>query len=319
MDKNYIIQVFVAILASIVIGKFYIPFLRKQNVGQNVSDWGPEDHLEKQGTPTMGGVIIALSLLIAMVFARNWGYQTMFLIIASFGFGGIGFIDDFLMLIMKKAVGLTAKQKIVLQIALGILLSLILKSKFPQLFGNFAIPFTDQVLNLGFFSHFVYVFVMVGAVNAVNLTDGLDGLLSFVTIPVLILLAYIGKSQEIHSFALILLGAIIGFLVYNSNPATIFMGDTGSMFIGGAVAGLAIMTGTVLYLAIYGIIYVIEAGSVIIQVISYKTRNKKRVFLMTPIHHHYELKGYPEQKIVVAFTVVSLLFSIIALVGMGGI
>lgn len=328
--QNYAKLLLLSILISAVLGKIIIPVLKKQKVGQNIRDDGPESHLKKQGTPTMGGIIIALTVLIGFLILFLSGFISSvsdsklrlkigFVLLSAFGFGGIGFVDDFMMLVMKRSMGLDEKQKIVMQFALSIILVYMLKQIYPETFSIFKIPFINKSVNLGISSYLIYFLLFLGTVNAVNLTDGLDGLLSSVTIPVLLLMVLISRQDLlVISFAIVLLGAILGFLFYNSNKASVFMGDTGSMFIGGAIAAMALLTETSLYLPIYGVIYVIEAGSVIIQVISYKTRNKKRVFLMSPIHHHYELKGFNEQKIVTAFANVSLMASLIALIFLRG-
>lgn len=309
MDINNIAQtILLSIATSIILGRFIIPILRKQHIGQNIRDDGPQSHLTKQGTPTMGGVIIGLTIIIGVIIARKFDLPLLIVLISTFCFGAVGFIDDFLGLILKRSMGLDAKQKILLQIVFSIIMMVLLKRYNPTGFSIIRVPFIDYDLDLGLFAYIYFPFLLIGTVNAVNLTDGLDGLLSSVTVPILPFLFLVAARTgmaSIQSFILVLLGAILGFLVFNSNKASVFMGDTGSMTIGGAIAGLAIITNTTLFLPIFGIIYVIEAGSVIIQVISYKTRNKKRVFLMSPIHHHYELKGYNEQKIVTAFTIVS--------------
>ena len=313
--KNMAIIVLMSTLGSILIGRFIIPIQRNKHIGQHIRDDGPQSHLSKQGTPTMGGVIIGLTLIIGTIVLRKFDGALLIVLFSTFSFGAVGFIDDFLKLVMKRSLGLTAKQKIVLQIIFSIILIYLIKNFDERLFAEIRIPFTDKNLKLGILAYLYFPFLLLGTVNAVNLTDGLDGLVSSVTVPVLgfLLLASIG-IQSISGFVLVMLGAIFGFLVYNSNKASVFMGDTGSMTIGGAIAGLAIATNTTLFLPIFGIIYVIEAASVIIQVISYKTRNKKRVFLMSPIHHHYELKGYNEQKIVTAFTIVSTIAVLISII-----
>lgn len=308
------IKLLVSISISLVLGKIIIPILTRQSIGQHVSEWGPESHMEKQGTPTMGGIIIALGLIISLLVFKVFSKEIFIVSLATFGFGLVGFIDDFLMLIMKRAEGLTPKQKMLMQIVLAIGITALIKAWLPEIFGIYKVPFMEGSLNLPALSYFLYPFVMVAAANALNLTDGLDGLLSSVTLPVMAFLWLVSVNMGlINSFPLLLAGSILGFLAYNTNKASVFMGDTGSMTLGGAVAILSILTGYTLYLPIFGIIYVIETGSVIIQVISYKTRNKKRVFLMTPIHHHYELKGFNEQKIVTNFTIVTILGVLISI------
>lgn len=206
-------------------------------------------------------------------------------------------------------------QKIVFQIIISFILIYLASKVSIKPIGTFIIPFFNIEFNLGIFAYPILAFIMIGTVNATNITDGLDGLATSVTIPVFIALTIIAinMNSKISLFSVIFTGALIGFLVYNSNPAAVFMGDTGSMAIGGALVMACIIFNMSLYLIILGGVYVMETMSVIIQVISYKTRNKKRVFLMSPIHHHYELKGYKEQKIVTAFTTLSTVLSIITL------
>ena len=229
------------------------------------------------------------------------------------GFGAIGFIDDFRKLVLKQSEGLSPKGKLVLQFVLAIIITTMAYINDKDSIGLIRIPFTNISLELGIFGIPLMIFIIVGTTNATNLTDGLDGLLASVSVPVFVTLAILGKGSDNEIFSYIMMGTLLGFLFFNSNPASVFMGDTGSMAIGGAVVGLAIVLKIPIYLVIFGGIYMVETLSVIIQVTSYRYRNKKRVFLMTPIHHHFELKGYKEAKIVVAFTVVSVILCMITL------
>lgn len=316
-----IILFLISLITALVSGYLIIPVLKRLKVGQNVSEYGPTEHQKKSGTPTMGGVIIQLACLVGiLVMAVNKAIdiKLILVIITSLGFGLVGFVDDFIMLVLKRAEGLTPKQKIAFQILISILVLYLYKANYPNEFGRFFIPFINQSVDLGIFSYFIYIFVLIGTVNAVNLTDGLDGLVTSVSLPVLGFIYFITKNvASLNSFSLVFLGALLGFLVYNTNKASVFMGDTGSMTIGGMVAAYAMVTGTIFLLPIFGFIYFIETLSVIIQVASVKTR-KKKVFLFTPIHHHYEYKGYNEQKIVTAFMVTSLIMSIMAFLLIGG-
>lgn len=315
MNINYLSrELLFSLIIALVLGKIIIPILNRQSIGQNVSEYGPESHLKKQGTPTMGGIIIFLTLLIGVIVFQLFSKEMIVALIACFGFGIIGFIDDFLMLIMKRAEGLTPKQKMALQIVLSILVTYLIKTWLPDNFAIYKVPFIGKEVRLEVLSYFLYPLVLVASANAVNLTDGLDGLVSSVSLPVFFFLGFVSKqSSLLNEFSAIMIGSLLGFLAYNTHKASVFMGDTGSMTIGGAVGILSILTGYTLYLPIFGIIYVIEAGSVIIQVISYKTRNKKRVFLMTPIHHHFELKGFNEQKIVTNFTIVTVIAVLVSI------
>ncbi|MDO5718005.1 MAG: phospho-N-acetylmuramoyl-pentapeptide-transferase [Tissierellia bacterium] len=317
MEIKYIsIILFLSTIFAIIIGKIFIPILKKRHIGQNIRDDGPKSHLAKQGTPTMGGIIIAITLIAGIIALSKFDLPLGIVLLCTFGFGAVGFIDDFMKLIMRRSLGLNAKQKIVLQVLISAIVVFLYKRYSLESFSYLKVPFIGKNIDIGAFIYILIPFVLIGTVNAVNLTDGLDGLVSSVTIPVLPFLLIVSAGVEsVQGFVIVLMGSVLGFLVFNSNKASVFMGDTGSMTIGGAIAGLALVTNTVFFLPIFGLIYVIEAGSVIIQVISYKTRNKKRVFLMSPIHHHYELKGYNEQKIVTSFSIISLLAVLVAVMG----
>ena len=311
--KNTILIILISLILTLILGKTIIPILRSSHIGQNIRQEGPKSHYGKAGTPTMGGIIFLISALVLTLIFVPFSMKTFILLLATFGFGAIGFIDDFRKLILKRSLGLTAKQKIILQVALSFLIAILCFIFQNDTITKLWIPFTDIRLNVSILGIPIMMFIMIGTSNAVNLTDGLDGLSSQVSIPVFLTFIILSQNIEDELFASIMLGSVLGFLFYNSNPASVFMGDTGSMAIGGAVVGLAINMGMTLFLIILGGVYVAEALSVIIQVASYKFRNKKRIFLMTPIHHHYELKGYKEPKIVTGFTIVSVILSLITL------
>lgn len=309
----------VSMLISIAIGKYIIKILVRAKIGQSIRDDGPKAHLLKQGTPTMGGIIFIISTLIALFIFKGYTHENILIIVSMLGFGLVGFVDDFFKLVMKRSLGLTEIQKIIFQIIMSFGLIYLASKVSARPISMIKIPFTTKELNLGILTYPILTFIMIGTVNATNITDGLDGLATSVSIPVFMALAIIGvlKGSSMAVFSTIFVGSLIGFLIYNSNPASVFMGDTGSMAIGGALVMMALILNAPLYLVILGGVYVIETMSVIIQVISYKTRNKKRVFLMSPIHHHYELKGYKEPKIVAAFTALSIVFSILTVFGLG--
>ena len=290
-----------------------LPILKKRKIGQNIRDVGPKSHYSKAGTPTMGGIIFMIATLILSLVFLDFNLQNAILIISMLGFGAIGFIDDFRKLVLKQSEGLSPKGKLVLQFALAVIITVMAFINDRDSIELFRIPFTNFDLKLGILGIPLMIFIIVGTTNATNLTDGLDGLLASVSVPVFITLAIIGKGTDNELFSYIMMGTLLGFLFFNSNPASVFMGDTGSMAIGGAVVALSIVLRIPIYLIIFGGIYVMETLSVIIQVLSYRHRNKKRVFLMTPIHHHFELKGYKEAKIVVSFTVVSVILCMITL------
>ncbi len=313
--NEMLLSMLIAIAISLIAGKLIIKVLRKKHIGQEIRDDGPKSHYSKAGTPTMGGIIFIISTLVTVLIFRLFDKEVLLTIYGMIAFGAIGFIDDFMKLIMKRSLGLNEKQKLVLQLLFSIIACFLIKSVNPN-FTKQVIPFVHKTVDFGWVTYPFLVFVMMGTSNATNLTDGLDGLATSVSIPVFIAASIIlyNLNSPASIFSLIFAGSLLGFLVYNSNPAKVFMGDTGSMAIGGALVMLMAMYGLSLYLIILGFVYMIEVLSVIIQVTSYKLRNKKRVFLMSPIHHHYELKGYKEQKIVSTFMVVSVITSLITLI-----
>lgn len=304
----------VSIISSIVLGYAIIPILKNMKVGQNIRKEGPKSHYQKAGTPTMGGIIfIIAAFLITLIFVP-FDLSTLILLLSTIGFGAIGFVDDFRKLVLKQSEGLKPKEKIVLQFSLAIIITILTFVYNKESVTMMTIPFSNYQLPVSFLGFPILIFIIVGTTNAVNLTDGLDGLAASVSIPVFLSLFLLTSKDTSRMFSVIMFGVLLGFLFFNSNPASVFMGDTGSMAIGGAVVALAIIEEIPIYLVIFGGIYVVETLSVIIQVYSYKHRNKKRVFLMTPIHHHFELKGYKEPKIVTAFTIVSVVLCLITLV-----
>lgn len=306
-----------AFILTVIIAKFSIPFLRKFKLGQNIREDGPQSHLSKSGTPTMGGIFFVISILVTTILFWNFSKGVFAVILGMLGFTFIGFIDDFFKLIMKRSLGLTEKQKLLIQIAISIVVILFIQLVVGIDIAKQRIPFTSKYVNFGIFAYPILVFVMVGTSNATNLTDGLDGLSSSVSIPVFIFLGIMSSLTSINvaRFSFVFAASLMGFVIFNAFPASVFMGDTGSMALGGAISTICILNGTIFYLPIIGGIYVIEVLSVIIQVVSYKIRNKKRVFLMSPIHHHYELKGYKEPQIVTAFSVISFMLSLITAYG----
>lgn len=315
LSKNILLPMLVATVISIILGKFIIGQLRKAKIGQSIRDDGPQSHLAKAGTPTMGGIIFVIGTILSLLIFGKINWTIGVILIGMIGFGGIGFIDDYMKLIMKRSLGLNEKQKLILQFIVSILLIFVASKVMDTSIKTFIIPFIHREINLGIFAYPILIFIMVGTVNATNLTDGLDGLATSVTIPVFLALIVIGamKNADISTFSAVFVGSLCGFLVYNSNPASVFMGDVGSMAIGGALVAITTLLNMNIYLIILGGIYMIEVLSVLIQTISYRTRNGKRVFLMSPIHHHFELKGHKEPKIVATFMVISIILSLITL------
>lgn len=313
--SNYTLwSVLVSFFLTVIIAKYSIPYLRKFKLGQNIRDDGPQSHLSKAGTPTMGGVFFVVAIILTTFCLGNFSKEVFSVLIGMLGFTFIGFLDDFFKLVMKRSLGLTEIQKLIIQFVISIVVIIFIELVVGTDLTYQLVPFVKNPVHFGWIIYPIVIFVMIGTANATNLTDGLDGLSSSVSIPVFLGLAVISSSRypSVGVFSLVFMASLMGFVLFNSYPARVFMGDTGSMALGGAIATICILNGMIFYLPIIGGIYVIEALSVIIQVVSYKTRNKKRVFLMSPIHHHYELKGYKEPQIVTAFAVISGILSIIA-------
>ncbi|MEC5422785.1 phospho-N-acetylmuramoyl-pentapeptide-transferase [Virgibacillus sp. C22-A2] len=311
-----LITIAIAFLITVLLSPIFIPFLRRLKFGQSIREEGPQSHLKKTGTPTMGGVMIVFSIIITSIIMvskvnpGSIGYELWLLIFVLIGYGLLGFLDDFIKVAMKRNLGLTSKQKMLGQIFIALVFYFILRSQdFPT---SIQIPGTDIQWELGWGYAILIIFMLVGASNAVNLTDGLDGLLAgtaAIAFGAFAILAWYGFPQnEVTIFALASVGALLGFLVFNAHPAKVFMGDTGSLALGGAIAAVAILTKLEIILVIIGGVFVIETLSVIIQVISFKTTGK-RVFRMSPLHHHYELLGWSEWRVVTTFWLIGLIFA----------
>lgn len=301
----------VSFIITVLLSPFFIPFLRKLKFGQSIRDEGPKSHQKKSGTPTMGGVIILLSIIIAtFLMAVRFDLLTSevyLLLFVIVGFGLVGFVDDFIKVVMKRNLGLTSKQKLAGQLMVSLIFYFIGRN--IGLSTEIAFPFLDVSVDIGFFYLFIVLFWLVGFSNAVNLTDGLDGLvsgISAIAFGAFAVLAWDQSQFDVALFSFAVVGSVLGFLVFNAHPAKIFMGDTGSLALGGALAAVALLTNLEIILVIIGGVFVIETLSVIIQVISFKTTGK-RVFKMSPLHHHYELVGWSEWRVVVTFWSVGLL------------
>ncbi len=301
-----------AFAISAVAGPVLIPVLHRLKFGQEIRTVGPSWHKAKSGTPTMGGIIFILAAaVVTLLFARNT--KGIAMLAVALAFGAIGFIDDFIKVVMKRNLGLTALQKFLAQVFVAVVFVLA-GMHFHLLHTSVAIPFLHTPLDLKWGYIPFAVFLMVGVPNAVNLTDGLDGLASSVTVVVSLFftIAALGVNDTpIAVFSAAVTGGCLGFLLFNAYPAKVFMGDTGSLFLGGAVVALALMMGLGLVLVIVGGVYVIETLSVILQVASFKLTGK-RIFKMTPIHHHFEMCGWSERKIVLAAVLVSVALAFIA-------
>lgn len=314
LDYFHIIRtIIIAFIISLILGPILIPLLRRLKIGQSIREDGPKSHYAKSGTPTMGGIIFLIALIITVVTTGLMSKDLLVLLVATLGFGLIGFIDDYIIVVRKDNLGLTARQKFLAQIIFAVILA-IYQSNASTAGTSVIIPFSgNQLLDLGNLYIPFVVFVVVGTVNSVNLTDGLDGLASGVSIIVLSFFAIVATMwglDNISIFSAALIGACLGFLIHNSHPAKVFMGDTGSLALGGAIAGLAIIMNLPLILPIVGGIFFIETLSVIIQVASFKLRGK-RVFLMSPLHHHLEHKGWKETKVVLVFWLITLILCVV--------
>ena len=313
----------ISFVLTLVIGWFLIPALRALKAGQSIKEIGPTWHKSKEGTPIMGGLmfIFAIGITVLVCSWRELADQQrggLYVFAFALVFGCIGFVDDYMKVVHHQNTGLTAGWKFLLQLSAAILMIVLLRYE-GYLTPNLYIPFLQTHLVLPWPVYMVFAaFVMVGCVNAVNLTDGVDGLASSVTVPVAIFftaVTLLWGQRELSVFSYALLGGLLGFLVYNHHPAKVFMGDTGSLFLGGAVCGLAFATDMPLILIPVGIVYIAETLSDIIQVAYFKATHGKRFFKMAPLHHHFELCGWKENKVVAVFAAVSALGCVIAWFG----
>lgn len=291
-----------AFIIALIAGPVFIPVLRRLKFGQSIRQEGPERHYAKAGTPTMGGVIILLGLIISALLFASSSAEVWLALFITIGHGLIGFLDDFIKVVLKRSLGLKARQKLAGQIIMAVALAYIGSVYFGR-GTDLWIPLVGVNVDFGPLYYVLIFFVLVGTTNAVNLTDGLDGLAAGTTVMAALAYAAIAASfgkPDLAIFSVALAGACLGFLKYNSHPAKIFMGDTGSLALGGALASVAVLTKTELLLVIVGGVFVVEALSVIIQVISFKSTGR-RVFRMSPIHHHFELGGWSETRVVTVF------------------
>lgn len=303
----------VSFILAVLFGPLFIPLLRRLKFGQQIRTDGPQTHLKKSGTPTMGGVIIMLALLISFVKFAEFSSEFWVLLTASLGFGIVGFLDDYIKIVFKRSLGLTARQKLIGQLLFSIIIcaQLYNMGHSTELF----IPGTELGFDLGWFYYPFVIIILFAASNSVNFTDGVDGLLagtSAIAFGAFTIVALLADSYDAAIFSSAMVGAVLGFLVYNAHPAKVFMGDMGSLGIGGGIAAVAILTKTELLLIIIGGVFVMEMLSVILQVASMKIR-KKRIFRMSPIHHHFELGGWSEWKVDAVFWTVGLVLAVIGL------
>ena len=304
----------IAFIACVVLGAFVIPKLH--NFGQNVRDDGPKSHLKKQGTPSMGGIFMIGAFAIATLFFVKDNPDAIVVLLITVGYGLVGFLDDYIKVVKKRSLGLRAWQKVVFQLIVTILFAIYLL-KMNDFGTEIYVPFTKGFyINLGWLYVPFLFFVMVGTVNSVNLTDGLDGLASGVTVLVATYFVFIAYAvnKGLIPVCGAAIGALLGFLVFNSYPAKVFMGDTGSLALGGFVASVAILTKMPIMLVIVGFVYVCESLSVMIQVGYFKLTGGKRIFKMAPIHHHFELSGLQGMKVVELFTIATAVLCVLCFV-----
>lgn len=315
MDYRIFMPVLISFALSAVIGPVIIPILRRLKMGQTEREEGVKEHLKKAGTPTMGGVIILLSIVITSVFYIRTNPQIIPILFVTLGFGLIGFLDDYLKVVMKRSDGLFPKQKMALQILVTAIFAFYLV-KVTNISLTMLVPFSGgKYLDLGWFAIPLLFIAVIGTVNGVNFTDGLDGLASSVTVLVatFFTVVAIGSKSGIEPATCAVVGALLGFLLFNVYPASVFMGDTGSLALGGFVASTAYMLQMPLFILIVGLIYLVEVLSVMIQVTYFKKTGGKRIFKMAPIHHHFELCGWSETRIVAVFSIATTILCLVAL------
>lgn len=305
---------FISLLTALALGPVVLPRLIRLKFGQSIREEGPSAHFVKKGTPTMGGILFVVAFITPLLLTLSIEAKSVQLVVFGLlGYGFIGFYDDYLKVVKKHNLGLLAKQKLFLQVGVSMVLVILLGGASTALH----IPFSDELLQLGWLYYPLMLLLLVGVNNSVNLTDGLDGLAASVTLVVAVGFALIAYLKQEPTLALVnvgMVGALLGYLKYNWYPAKVFMGDTGSLALGGYVAVMAALLNLALYLPLIGLIYMAETLSVIIQVLVYK-KTQKRVFKMTPIHHHFELCNWKEQKIVLVFTGVTLAMVLISIWG----
>ncbi|MDR7865855.1 MAG: phospho-N-acetylmuramoyl-pentapeptide-transferase [Sporomusaceae bacterium] len=305
----------VAFLIALALGPVVIPALRRLKFGQSIREEGPQRHLAKAGTPTMGGILILVALTVPAIIFAGKSAEVWLALFVTLGHGLIGFLDDYIKVVLKRNLGLKAREKILGQIIMAVALAYIATTYFGR-GTDLWIPFLGANVDFGPLYYILIFLVLIGTTNAVNLTDGLDGLAAGTTTIAAAAYAVIALAfgkEPLAVFCLALAGAALGFLRYNAHPAKVFMGDTGSLALGGALAAVAVLTKTELLLVIVGGVFVIEALSVIIQVISFKSTGK-RVFRMSPIHHHFELGGWSETKVVAVFWLAGAVFAALGLI-----
>ena len=316
MSLSVCLPVLISFLVSVFLGPVIIPFLKRLKAGQTVRDEGPKSHLKKNGTPTMGGILILSAMIVTSLFYMEDYPEIKPILLMTLGFGLIGFLDDYIKVILKRSMGLTPIQKMAGQLVVtGLFAYYLLKCTDISLAAK--IPFMPgKELDLGWLNIPLLFFIVIGTVNGANFTDGLDGLAASVTVLAASFLsaAAIGTGTRIEPVTCAVAGALLGFLLFNVYPASVFMGDTGSLALGGFVAAAAYMMQLQLFIPIIGVIYLIEVVSVILQVLFFKLTGGRRLFRMAPLHHHFELGGWSETRIVAFFSVVTAILCLVALI-----
>ena len=315
MNMDYAVAFGLALISTLVFGKIGIPLLQRLKAQQSIREDGPQAHLAKAGTPTMGGLFMMLALVITVCIVPPYSVTLWMLLFLTLGHGALGFSDDFIKAVKRRNLGLTAKQKLLGQAVLAVIFCYI-SIAYAALPTTLWIPLVDITIDLGYAYYILAFIIILGTTNAVNLTDGLDGLATGISAIAGAAFAVVGLlvgSLSVTFFGIVVSAVCLGFLYFNANPAKVFMGDTGSLALGGAFAGMAIATKTELLLIVIGFVFVVEALSVILQVASFKTRGV-RIFRMSPIHHHFELGGWSERKVVYVFWAVSLVMAFLGIV-----
>lgn len=319
LSLSVFMPVIISFLISVVFCPILIPFLRKLKFGQTEREEGPQSHLKKNGTPTMGGLVILASILLTSLIYIGKFTEILPVLFMTLGFGLIGFLDDYIKVVKKRSLGLTPLQKMALQfIVTGVFIYYYFK--IAGLDTSIKIPFVSGdgfVMPTWLFIIFVFI-VVLGTVNGVNFTDGLDGLASGVTVIVatFFTIAALSLNPSMTPITGAVVGSLLGFLLFNTYPARVFMGDTGSLALGGFVSSIALMLHMPLFIVIIGLIYLVEVLSVILQVGYFKLTHGKRIFKMAPIHHHFELCGYSETQVVAAFSIVTALLCLVGIMAL---
>ncbi len=315
MGRISIAAVMLAFCISALAGPVLIPFLQRLKCGQTVRDDGPAAHLKKSGTPTMGGILILLSAAAAAAAFLDEYPRIAPVLFLTLGFGFVGLMDDFIKVVCRRSMGLTPWQKLSAQLAVTGIFAWYL-TRYTDVSLAMKVPFfPGRYLDLGIWNIPVLFFIVLGTANGANFTDGLDGLAASVTLMIAVFFSVvaIGTCGGIEPVTCAVAGALMGFLLFNVYPARVFMGDTGSLALGGFVAGCAYMLQMPLFIAVVGIIYLVEVASVILQVGYYKLSGGKRIFRMAPLHHHFELSGWSETKVTAVFTIITALMCLVAL------